>query len=362
LNYHLTDKQQSAIVAWGGDQVAEPHIFRTYNHPEPADPLEKKTHFNYGSPSQEKIWKVARATSAAPRYFSKQTIGESTYLDGGMAYNNPAYYIYEELEALHGDKGPEFIISIGTGTSENAKKPSHWYNPFHHSRDMFQTISKVLPDIVTDSKKQHEHLERSINRIQRERKKHDSSDIHPRYFRFNVPSLGSEIALDEWKADRKKSRPNGDKTLRKIENATTTYLANEDIKRALQDCAIELVELRRRRAETEHWEEFATHCFYACPSHDNCGAARFPNREEMRKHALEEHHCIERTPSREVRPCTRDECRVAVSPFEYQGDDAHIEHLRTSHRIATPVLMSPGELHAWVDARRRNSNDRAPQV
>lgn len=278
-----------------------------------------------------------------------------------MAYNNPAYYIYEELEALHGDKGPEFIISIGTGTSENAKKPSHWYNPFHHSRDMFRTISKVLPDIVTDSKKQHEHLERSINRTRRERKKHDQSAVLPRYHRFNVPSLGTEIALDEWKADKSQSRPNGEKTLEKIKDVTTKYLAEQETKLALKDCAIELVALRRRRAETEHWEEFATHCFYACPSHDNCGAARFPSREKMRKHALDKHDCIERTPSDEALPCMRDECRVATKRFMYQGDKAHIEHLRTAHRIATPVLMSPSELHAWVDKRRKNSNDRPPE-
>ena len=356
----MTDPQHSAIVAFGGYEMQEPHIFRSYDHLEPADAKKKKTHFNYGSASQQKIWKIARATSAAPRYFSKQAIGKETYLDGGMAYKNPANYIFEEIEALHGGKGPEFIISIGTGTSANTKKQSHWFNPFHHSGDMFRTVTKVLPDIVTNSEKEHEHLERSINRTFEERKIKDSSTAYPRYFRFNVPSLRSEVNLDEWKADKtSKQQPNGDETLKKIRNATKEYLTNGNIKRDLQDCAIELVALRRRRAETERWEQFVTHHFYSCPSSDKCGAERFPSREQMREHACEKHQCIERTPSNEMRPCTWNECHLDETPHRYKGDDAYIEHLKTIHRLTSPVLMSPNELHAWVDARRKDTNDRA---
>jgi len=36
-----------------------------------------------------KIWEAARATSAAPTYFTPMTVGNTTFVDGGLQANNP---------------------------------------------------------------------------------------------------------------------------------------------------------------------------------------------------------------------------------------------------------------------------------
>jgi predicted acylesterase/phospholipase RssA len=35
------------------------------------------------------IWQAARATSAAPTYFERLTVGDDQFVDGGLGYNNP---------------------------------------------------------------------------------------------------------------------------------------------------------------------------------------------------------------------------------------------------------------------------------
>lgn len=35
------------------------------------------------------IWEAARATSAAPTYFERLTVGQDHFIDGGVGWNNP---------------------------------------------------------------------------------------------------------------------------------------------------------------------------------------------------------------------------------------------------------------------------------
>lgn len=78
-----------------------------------------------------KIAKAARATSAAPTYFEPVYIdGFGTYIDGGVAANNPALCAYVEVLKLLRKEGINpyskkiIVISLGTGVL----KLSHTYN------------------------------------------------------------------------------------------------------------------------------------------------------------------------------------------------------------------------------------------
>lgn len=68
-----------------------------------------------------KLWEAARATSAAPTYFShfELKVGNHThfYVDGGLAANNPSLIAYSEAITLWGASAITCVVSIGTGVS-----------------------------------------------------------------------------------------------------------------------------------------------------------------------------------------------------------------------------------------------------
>lgn len=69
-----------------------------------------------------KVWQAARATSAAPTFFTPCEIPElGVFLDGALGHNNPTNEALDELDVLI-KEDPEFkdrnidcIVSIGTG-------------------------------------------------------------------------------------------------------------------------------------------------------------------------------------------------------------------------------------------------------
>ena len=63
-----------------------PELFRTYSS-------------QYEEPIVEDctIWQAARATTAAPTFFKPVTIGNQTFIDGGMAHNNPTSLALREV-------------------------------------------------------------------------------------------------------------------------------------------------------------------------------------------------------------------------------------------------------------------------
>jgi len=69
------------------------------------------------------MWKVARATSAAPTYFEpfKLEIGDKdradyyTLIDGGVYANNPAMCAFAEAKVMFENTTDIFMVSLGTG-------------------------------------------------------------------------------------------------------------------------------------------------------------------------------------------------------------------------------------------------------
>lgn len=63
-----------------------------------------------------KIWQAARATSAAPAYFERLIVGDNSFVDGGLMYNNPVQELLSEAVNTFGTWRPiGSILSLGCG-------------------------------------------------------------------------------------------------------------------------------------------------------------------------------------------------------------------------------------------------------
>jgi hypothetical protein len=324
------------------------YVFRTYTCP-------KSLRSHPGDDnSAAKVWEVARATSAAPRYFSKQTIGEKAFIDGGAGCNNPSERICSEILAVHG-KRPGLVLSIGTGSPPGTtnKDRNHKRKLLDHPRTLFDT-ALGLAKMVANSEDTHEKLEEEYNTAR------TGGDKYPMYFRFNVPGITS-IKLDQWTALKEQKSPNGGKTLQDLENATKRYLEGQDVKERLQEYAIELVRMRRERATTERWERFATHTVYQCPLKKRCGSPPFSSREKLRRHASEHHELVPRVTIDDKPVCLIDHCME--TPRLHKDDDDFIKHLREpDHCMKDARPMSTPELEHWLDGGRLTEDMRLKQM
>lgn len=97
----------TAIVTALQTNAAAPHVMRSYVR------KDKPT------ADQVKIWEAARATSAAPAFFSPITIGKLgvSYIDGAVSgHCNPAVLAREEAEALWPEREIGLLLSLGTGS------------------------------------------------------------------------------------------------------------------------------------------------------------------------------------------------------------------------------------------------------
>lgn len=150
----------SAVVASKFDSMdsGEPVVFRSYESP--AGPACTAT-----------IVQAARATSAAPSYFSPQAIDGVHYIDGGIGNNNPSLIALAEADALWPGREIDAFVSIGTGTGANISAKDR---------------NKASVSMTTGSHIPHERILRN-------------DLLRPdQYFRFSVPGLGSAVHLDKW--------------------------------------------------------------------------------------------------------------------------------------------------------------------
>ena len=95
------------------------------------------------------LWKVIRASSSAPTYFSSFDIDEYTLIDGGMVVNNMCEYAF--INALnYFDNECNFIqLSLGTGIfNKKNKKPNTILDWFDIILTMKFNISTLYEDIM----------------------------------------------------------------------------------------------------------------------------------------------------------------------------------------------------------------------
>lgn len=94
-----------------GSNNHAPVMLRTYQHPLETPALPKM-----------KLWEACRATSAAPSFFQPMTIGDKTFLDGGLQANNPLGWMWNEVLTVYGPRRNTCcFLSIGTGTPKSER-------------------------------------------------------------------------------------------------------------------------------------------------------------------------------------------------------------------------------------------------
>ncbi len=99
------------------------------------------------------IWVAARATSAAPTYFSPIEYNGHLLVDGGVIANNPTLYAYLEAKMLYPECQKFHILSISTGGSyhtmamDSAKGLMNWAEQVS---PMYSTAQKRPTDHVME--------------------------------------------------------------------------------------------------------------------------------------------------------------------------------------------------------------------
>jgi patatin-like phospholipase/acyl hydrolase len=138
---------------------------------------------------------AARATSAAPTYFTAFDKDGKSYTDGGIGFNNPVHLVFEEALAVSTDNALSaeraqtlyhlpipYIVSIGTGLM-----PSLTYAP--SSVPIWGSFKRVihpadlLVEQATECENSHREMEKKCQRY------------NIPYFRFNTP-LQERVELD----------------------------------------------------------------------------------------------------------------------------------------------------------------------
>ena len=147
-----------------------------------------------------RIWEAARATSAASTFFDPIQIGTQWYVDGATGMNNPVDIVLAETKAVWPDDARDKIqclVSIGTGVPG-----------LKNFGDNLLQIKDTLKALSTETERTEERFY----------KNHGELGVGGRYFRFNVDSGMSDVALDE--QDKKDQ----------IVAATELYLERERVK------------------------------------------------------------------------------------------------------------------------------------
>lgn len=173
------------------------------------------------------IVEAARATTAAPTFFKRAIIKvqgvDRTYVDGGLAQNNPCDAVLQEACLVFPGRKLACMVSIGTGKLAMIHIPT----PGFFQRLIPVEVAQAMAGIATDTERVHQDLQRRFQ---------SRADV---YFRFNVDEGMAAVGLDEW-----------DK-LDEIAAHTEKYLESEDVKPKLERVVKGLMEQKATLSVSE---------------------------------------------------------------------------------------------------------------
>ena len=333
-----------------------PYLFRTYKNIRPASTSQNSNRARNPGPAHDiPIWQVARATSAAPTYFKEVVIEGNRYIDGGFGTNNPCKEIVQEVRRLNNfnDQCIKCVISVGTGLKIQRRKTTHSrlktfltanlakfieYIQFSarlasQSEDTHDDVSQLHEDL----KKRFEYDRFNVNQGIEEMKLDEWKARGPLKVRLGKlickmrqkkrkgkKSTRNKIPLSDMNGNAAPVRSgdnhgtngqaiagNGthdtstandrmipnclrshNKTLCNIRDYTTQYLRRQDIQDQIQRCAKTLVEIRRRRIQSDEqrWRRTCFGTWYQCRIPD-CprGETEYHDQRAMYWHLFEKH-------------------------------------------------------------------------
>lgn len=268
----------------------EPRIFRTYQNFGFEDSrLDRWDPTTPGPADDELIWRIGRATAAAPTFFKPIRIGEDYYSDGGLGYNNPAELAYEEVLYAEGyfqtlanslaiqptisNRIPipipiKIFLSIGTGgddrnqrSEESRREPPTDLNDNAPRRKRAKaSVIKHFRNLTARLQGQATQVKRSDARVRLASRRDDWQ-----YVRWVGGKDLERHKMDKWKSARAGSH--GTKV--DIEKWIEEYMDNPVRRLEVESIAKTLVDIRRRRIqhqEGDRWQRFA-HCSHLseCP-------------------------------------------------------------------------------------------------
>ena len=174
---------------------------------------------------------------------------------------NPSFVGYSQIKAESGNI-PGVVVSIGSGANLALNRSQRFGNFRQYEGLDARSIHESMLEIA--------EIGMTLD-----------------YTRLNVQEGLDGIALDEWKGKH------GSDTLRLIREKTEDYLRSNYVKRQLAEAARVLIEARRERACTEHWERFCHGTEYVCTVID-CMDSAMVHRErgDLRRH-LEHVHQLD---------------------------------------------------------------------
>jgi hypothetical protein len=266
------------VVANEDNGVANsPYLFRTYPHYSVTEEV-----YNPGPADTHEIWKVARATSAAPTYFDPIVIENKEYSDGGVGNNNPALLMLQEVTDKAGKdaykEALSVVVSIGAGQKPTKRlMVKHRFPRFSSLKPVkrLSSIIKSLKDTSTDSEKTHAWISDLMREIG-----------FGNYYRWDGGEQVGGVGMDEWHPSQKGKKP---PTSTFIEQHVRTYMAQPHIAQEVEKYARELV--RRRRERISHkpgdgvWRRHAYCTMLPCPY---CGDLH-GTRNAVKNHINQEH-------------------------------------------------------------------------
>jgi hypothetical protein len=220
------------------------HMFRSYFNPTPpsARELDDLTISLHRQPLNVPIWKIARATSAAPTYFSSIEVDGLRLMDGGLIANNPSQLARAEVNSMHRhhpsgsckptgetpEGGIRFLVSLGTGKQAD-QLITRGAGPIPKLLSIVRRALKQMtnPELV------HDNLQDSLKPSV--------------YYRFNVEKDLRKMKLDECIV-----KGGVNLTFSKIEKAVKDYFNDGDVWDRSRLLARELVKHRRERRNPGH--------------------------------------------------------------------------------------------------------------
>lgn len=261
--------QSCCLTATHDEQLSEAYLLRSYPHYYSDDAPNWITRYNEGA-DELPIWKVTRATTAAPFYFEMvraEVDGvEKAFKDGGIRENNPSGAALSEFHALYEGRAhqPALLLSIGTGRPDQSQDgfAAAWPGPFGRLPFVSKFMEKraVVQNLLikyTEGEKQHHQM-----------REHAHGE-HTWYKRLNVSHGLESMPLDDWiKGEwHGKTDVPGGASLSHMEGVTKAYLERDfdptidtyaPPKRMLQQAAEKLVRQRRAREREggQRWETF----------------------------------------------------------------------------------------------------------
>ncbi|KAK4903412.1 hypothetical protein LTR27_000343 [Elasticomyces elasticus] len=261
--------QSCCLTATHDANISEAYLLRSYRHYYTEEAPNWITRYNEGADNLP-IWKVTRATSAAPFYFEMiehEVEGVmKSFKDGGIRENNPSGAAISEFHALYEGRAeePALLLSVGTGRPDTTKTDGFadtWPGPFGRLPVVAKFLEKraVVQNLLikyTEGEKQHHQM-----------REHAHGE-HTWYKRLNVSSGLEGMPLDDWRSGEFNGQiiPGG-ASLSHMQEATEQYLErgfDQDVDSyappsvMLRQAAEKLVRQRRAREAMggPRWEAF----------------------------------------------------------------------------------------------------------